>query len=932
MTVRKGLGQANILRTNNNTSTGYGVAYADEVSGHRTVANLTALYALNDWQLSASGDNTDNDAIGQLWYVVNADGNGNGCYYQLKDWSKRKEAAGWSIADYTTKAELQDKIDNIATADEEDITTEGDTPQTQVLKLKDRAYDSLNASGKGYKILRKNWQTINGERKNVLTQDMINEPNTIYEIRYDFDLNDEEVIIQKNSILQFNGGSFYNGKVTGINAQITADSYQIFNAVSLEGNWTNLKLYPEWFGAVGDAITDDTASFKKVFTTANNLTSGCSIQMLGKTYILTDELAYYTTDGSHIKPLVIEGVGAHLTVLKSTANNIINIPNGANLIIRNFSLYGNNKNYGLKLGDSDESLGKYVTRCTIDNIAVYKCKVGVFVYGWLNSFTNLNVRYNNIGLIDTATQTTYNNLISERNKDLGVKFSSGTKTVNGGTIEGNGNTGETYFGGLYAEGTIILNGIYFEGNGPADTYEDINPLTGLQNKGFHIKAGDTKNSTLSITGCLFHRGDLLKSKNTIELNKVSLCSIIGSEKCDISKTENTGIVNVNNGLREYDKGELYNDNNKNTWCDINYAFNNISPNAFFEKNQFNNLKQSTSTIYHAPTYLNYYPLSKDGNVYMLQDKVGFVIERNKLNIFSKGTNNSIIGIIVGVLYNFLLGIPDNKITFVFTVTGNKHVNRKYTTVLGTRVYGRANNNNFEQSLSSKSISIDYTNGITYRFYLTVDIQRIKEYVATLGNIETCQVQAALNFASSEIANTDENIEYNNAHIRIESICIYKGAYPSIVTSAETSHTKEYEDMGVIAPRGLFLPKESDIIPIDGDGLLYQQDNCLAVKKSKKDVLYYQNIHVGAERLSTPIKGYSMLDTSIFPPREIWWDGAKWIDSNGNKANSSIGTTALRPTDANIGYLYYDTTLKKYIVWNGTEWTNMDGSSLEEQPA
>lgn len=96
MATRKGLGQANILRTNNNTSTGYGVAYADEVSGHRTVANLTALYALHDWQLSASGDNTGSDAIGQLWYVVDADGNGNGALYQLKDWNKRKEAAGWS--------------------------------------------------------------------------------------------------------------------------------------------------------------------------------------------------------------------------------------------------------------------------------------------------------------------------------------------------------------------------------------------------------------------------------------------------------------------------------------------------------------------------------------------------------------------------------------------------------------------------------------------------------------------------------------------------------------------------------------------------------------------------------------------------------------------------------------------------------------------
>ena len=125
MTVRKGLGQANILRTNNNTSTGYGIVYADEVSGHRTVANLTALYALNDWQLSASGDNTNSDAIGQLWYVVDADGKGNGALYQLKDWSKRKEAAGWSefkgtggevdLSGYVTTSALNDAISGIDT-------------------------------------------------------------------------------------------------------------------------------------------------------------------------------------------------------------------------------------------------------------------------------------------------------------------------------------------------------------------------------------------------------------------------------------------------------------------------------------------------------------------------------------------------------------------------------------------------------------------------------------------------------------------------------------------------------------------------------------------------------------------------------------------------------------------------------------------------
>lgn len=94
--ARKGLAQANILRSNNTTSTGYGIIYADEVSGHRTVADLASLYALYDWQLSASGDNSNNDAIGQLWYVVDIDGNGNGSIYQLTDWNNRTSGLGWT--------------------------------------------------------------------------------------------------------------------------------------------------------------------------------------------------------------------------------------------------------------------------------------------------------------------------------------------------------------------------------------------------------------------------------------------------------------------------------------------------------------------------------------------------------------------------------------------------------------------------------------------------------------------------------------------------------------------------------------------------------------------------------------------------------------------------------------------------------------------
>lgn len=125
--ARKGLAQANTLRSNNTASTGYGAVYADEVSGHKSVADLTALYALHDWQLSISGNNTDNDAIGQLWYVVDADGSGNGCFYQLKDWSNRNTGAGWTK--FTTSSESGTTI----TIDSELSTTSTNPVQNKAI-------------------------------------------------------------------------------------------------------------------------------------------------------------------------------------------------------------------------------------------------------------------------------------------------------------------------------------------------------------------------------------------------------------------------------------------------------------------------------------------------------------------------------------------------------------------------------------------------------------------------------------------------------------------------------------------------------------------------------------------------------------------------------------------------------------------------------
>ena len=63
-------------------------------------------------------------------------------------------------------------------------------------------------------------------------------------------------------------------------------------------------------------------------------------------------------------------------------------------------------------------------------------------------------------------------------------------------------------------------------------------------------------------------------------------------------------------------------------------------------------------------------------------------------------------------------------------------------------------------------------------------------------------------------------------------------------------------------------------------------------------------------------------------KPLWWYVNKWIDANGNDPNKlTKGTTEQRPSGVSEGFEYYDRTLKKKILWNGAAWVNMDGTEL-----
>lgn len=88
--------------------------------------------------------------------------------------------------------------------DEEDLTVIDNK-----LQFKNNEYKPDSYSGMGRVYIRKNIQ--NGV--NYIYQSIFSKPNTIYIIRYDFDLAGNTIILPENCTLDFYGGSLRNGKL-----------------------------------------------------------------------------------------------------------------------------------------------------------------------------------------------------------------------------------------------------------------------------------------------------------------------------------------------------------------------------------------------------------------------------------------------------------------------------------------------------------------------------------------------------------------------------------------------------------------------------------------------------------------------------------------------------------------------------------------------
>ena len=109
------------------------------------------------------------------------------------------------------------------------------------------------------------------EFRNILMPNMINQPNTIYEIRYDFNLDGKTIIIPNNCVLYFTSGKFYNGSINMDNTIVSTLYEDVLSEVNISGNYYNIQKY------IKDTKSLFQASIDKLNNTVYPITLGFNV-------------------------------------------------------------------------------------------------------------------------------------------------------------------------------------------------------------------------------------------------------------------------------------------------------------------------------------------------------------------------------------------------------------------------------------------------------------------------------------------------------------------------------------------------------------------------------------------------------------------------------------------------------------------------------
>ena len=247
------------------------------------------------------------------------------------------------------------------------------------------------------------------EFRNILTPIMLNQPNTIYEIRYEFNLGGAEVVIPEGCVLDFQGGSLSNGTINGNLTIIQGNTFGIFDSIIILGEWNVRTISSNMFKTLKEEN-----SIKNVFNLSNsNVTNKIIIENNGYDYLVTNGNPINLTSNSNIE---INGI------IKIVPNSASSYCLFDSVDVSNINIYG----CGKFIGDRDEHsyIGEtthewgygFQFRGNVDNIRIS----GLF----FTDFTGGSIRFN-----DKTSNIKIENVTTERNRAGGIEFTGGAENI-----------------------------------------------------------------------------------------------------------------------------------------------------------------------------------------------------------------------------------------------------------------------------------------------------------------------------------------------------------------------------------------------------------------------------------------------------------------------------------------------------------------------
>lgn len=659
------------------------------------------------------------------------------------------------------------------------------------------------------------------ELRNIIIPIMMNQPNTIYEVRYDFDLDGETIEMQEGCTLKFEGGSLRNGGLKGDNTSIIEQS-KVLIGISLMGTFSNSRFQVESFGAVGNGLSDDTLPIQSAIDNANQV----RVPLVFTNKYKVVQIAFSDNDYYFHNAVIIQSKSIACLVNEK----IDNFGSGAK--------YTNINSLQDAIDNNDVNSIKFYGNLTLQKATDYQ------IVSLEEQLKYKGFRWND-GNILADSPVNFAGLYNSYIEGVRIEYSTRTMNMNIG----------------FSILTLVRNSVLSNGiDNCLQLFHSIQCT--VQNCNF-INGGG---GILVMQGCVlcsFSDNSLLYSQTIKGVNQY-IISIKDSENCSVVNNsiycsrifQDTIGICVNTQISSgYNSSGIIVAHNKLKNCGIGIVVENTY-NCMIVNNMLDRCA---------------YQQGK-GDILIIK-AYNILIQGNTFQHYVIGDTDLYNGIIINsgnyinILYNsfrefgnkiLVLFRGNNTETSVYKILGNFCHNKKmegYGIFIETSSifkYDYISNNNFENVYNQIFIPNGYKR------------ERLTDYgyEETWDRNPTSASQGYMFFSLKRntpmFFNGSEFLKAN-----VESLDAYHSG-----TTAET-------------------PSKNL-----GNGYQYYDVNKM------KLLIYNQN-------------------------------KKKWFNADGSQDYVKSGPTSNRPafTEYIEGFTFYDTDLKKMILWNGTDWVNMDGTEL-----